>query len=208
SLRAGIVDSIPKLIAERLLGGALEHEQGVRLKCREGPYEQLLADLAVHRLDVVLADQPVPSGLSLSVYGHRLGRSPLCFMARSELARKLRRRFPQSLNAAPMLLPAPTSALRGRIDRWLDDHDVQPLVVGEFDDSALMKAFGQAGTGVIVAPAAIEAEVRRMYRLVAIGTADTVFEDYFAVTPYKDIRHVAVERLCRNAPTRLAASES
>jgi LysR family transcriptional activator of nhaA len=143
TLIVGIVSSMPKLIVERILAPALLAESPVRVRCQESSLEQLLAELAVHKLDIVLSDQPVPDGLGLKVFNHRLGESGMSFFARANQARRYRGKFPRSLNDAPMLLPSQHSALRRRLDDWFESCELSPAIVGEFDDSALLKAFGE-----------------------------------------------------------------
>ena len=198
-LIVGIVNSMPKLIAERLIAPALASDEPIRIRCHEASLEQLLADLAVHRLDLVLSDQPIPDGLSLRAYNHRLGESGLSFFAHRSLAKRYRGRFPRSLNGSPMLLPSQNSALRRRLDEWFEQEDVVPTIAGEFDDSALMKAFGEAGTGVFAAPTVIEAEVGRMYRATVVGRTDAIRERFYAISAERRLKHPAVLRITNAA---------
>ena len=146
-LSVGVVSSMPKLIVERIVAPAMLNDDPLRVRCSEASLEQLLSNLAVHRLDLVLSDQPMPSGLSLRAYNHFLGESGLSFFAPKSLSRRLRNNFPESLHDAAILLPARTSALRRQLDEWFERNDIAPSIVGEFDDSALLKAFGEAGAG-------------------------------------------------------------
>ena len=164
TLSIGIVNSMPKLIGERIIAPALTGDDAVRAHCHEASLEQLLSELAIHKLDIVLSDRPVPDGLNLKAFNHRLGESGMSFFVQGKLARRYRASFPRSLTDAPMLLPTQNSALRRRLDDWFEDHEIAPRVVGEFDDSALLKAFGEAGAGVFAAPTVIEKEICRMYR--------------------------------------------
>ncbi|NNC65426.1 MAG: transcriptional activator NhaR [Gammaproteobacteria bacterium] len=207
TLAVGIVSSMPKLIAERIVAPTLTGEQPMRVRCYESSLEQLLADLAVHKLDIVLSDQPVPDGLGLKAYHHRLGESSMSFFAPKKQARRYRGRFPESLNDAPMLLPTQHSALRRRLDDWLESHDLYPRVVGEFDDSALLKAFGEAGVGLFTAPTAIEVEVCRMYRMSVIGTTDEIKERFYAISAERRLRHPAVVQITDMARADLFAHE-
>ncbi len=192
SLSVGIVSSMPKLIAERIVAPAMMAEQSVRVRCHEASLEQLLSELAVHRLDIVLSDQPVPDGLNLKAYNHRLGESSMSFFALRSQARRYRSRFPESLADAPMLLPSPNSALRRRLDDWFEAHSVFPRIVGEFDDSALLKAFGEAGAGIFAGPTVIAEEICRMYRMSVIGETDEIKERYYAISPERRLRHASV----------------
>ena len=164
----GVTDVVPKLVASRVLEPALALEEPVRVVCLEGKLEALLAELAVHRLDMVLSDRPAPDGLNIRAYSHSLGVSAISFFcAGADLARRLRRRFPTSLHEAPMLLPTGNTALRRSLDHWFDDHKLVPHVVGEFEDSALLKAFGRSGRGIFPGPTAIEAAIKTPYRAAA-----------------------------------------
>jgi LysR family transcriptional activator of nhaA len=192
SLVVGIVSSMPKLIAERIIAPALTAEVPVRVRCHEASLEQLLSELAVHKLDLVLSDQPVPDGLNLKAYNHRLGESGLSFFVKRSQARRYRRRFPQSLSEAPMLLPSPNSALRRRLDDWFENRELSPRIVGEFDDSALLKAFGEAGTGVFAGPSVIEEEICRMYRTSVIGQTNEIRERFYAISPERRLKHTSV----------------
>ncbi len=192
TLSVGVVSSMPKLIAERIIAPSLLDDEPIRIRCHEASLEQLLGELAVHQLDIVLSDQPMPSGLSLRAFNHRLGESGLTFFSQRRVARQYRGKFPQSLNDAPMLLPSQHSALRRRLDDWFDGHDIVPIVVGEFDDSALLKAFGEAGAGLFAAPSVIEKEICKMYGMSVIGRTDKVTEHFYAISPERRIKHPAV----------------
>lgn len=192
TLAVGIVSSMPKLIAERIIAPAMMTGQPIRVRCHEASIEQLLAELAVHKLDLVLSDQPVPDGLSLKAYNHRLGESGMSFFALRSEARRYRGKFPESLQDAPMLLPSPNSALRRRIDDWFEALELAPRIVGEFDDSALLKAFGEAGAGLFAAPTVIEDHVCRMYRTAVIGRTDEISERFYAISPERRLKHPSV----------------
>ena len=203
TLTVGIVNSIPKLIAERIIAPALGNEEPIRVRCHEASLEQLLAELAVHRLDLVLSDQPIPDGLSLRAYNHRLGESGLSFFVRRGVARRYRGSFPHNLNGAPMLLPLQNSALRRRLDEWFEQENLTPVIAGEFEDSALMKAFGEAGAGVFAAPTAIEAEIGRMYRAAVLGRTEAIRERFYAISAERRLRHPAVVLITNAARTDL-----
>jgi LysR family transcriptional activator of nhaA len=201
-LSIGIVSSMPKLIAERIIAPALIDDDPIRIRCHEATLEQLLGELAVHRLDIVLSDQPMPQVFSLKAYNHRLGESGLAFFAQRRVARRYKKSFPQSLDEAPMLLPGQQTALRRRLDDWFDSNAVAPQIVGEFDDSALLKAFGEAGAGLFAAPSVIENEICKMYGMAVIGRTDEVAEQFYAISPERRIKHPAVARI-----TELAREE-
>jgi LysR family transcriptional activator of nhaA len=206
-LNVGIVNSIAKLITYQILEPATEMEDEIRLVCWEGDFEKLLADLAVHRLDVVITDHPIPTGLSVKAYNHLLGESGVSFFAAGRKAETYAKRFPQSIDKAPLLLPVNTSALRRRLDDWFEQRGLHPEVVAEFDDSALMKAFGAAGAGIFPAPTAISATLERMYGVRNVGSIDDVHETYYAVSPERKITHPAVLRITETARNRLFREE-
>ena len=200
-LDVGVVNSIAKLIAYRILEPALEGDAPSRVVCREADLDRLLGDLAVHRLDLVISDRPIPSGLNVRAYNHRLGESRITLFARHGVADRYRRGFPRSLDGAPLLLPAGGSTLRRGLDGWFERAGIVPRVVAEFDDSALLKAFGEAGTGLFPAPSAIAAQVERMYQAQAVGEADGVTEAYYAISPERKLKHPAVVRITELART-------
>ena len=204
-LSVGIVSSMPKLIAERIVAPAMLVERPVRVRCHESSLEQLLSELAVHKLDLVLSDQPVPDGLGIKAYNHRLGDSGMSFFSQRNRARRYRAKFPESLNDAPLLLPSQHSALRWRLDDWFENHELSPRIAGEFDDSALLKAFGEAGTGVFAAPTVIEEEVCRMYRMSVIGRTDEIKERFYAISPERRIKHPSVLMITDTARSKLFA---
>src|SRR5574338_257409 len=194
-LNVGVTDVVPKLLAYRVIAPALAMDTPVRVVCREGKPEPLFADLAIHALDLVVADAPVPAGMRVRVYNHLVGESGIGFFATPALARRLKGRFPAQLDGAPVLLPSESCALRRPLEQWLDQNRVHPLIVGEFDDSALMKSFGEAGAGVFVAPAVVAEEVKRQYSVRQIGGTDEVKERLYAVTAERKVKHDAVVRI-------------
>lgn len=202
-LNVGIVNSIPKLIACRALEGTLNLEEPVRVVCWEADLDKLLADLAVHRLDLVLSDRQIPTGLSVKAYNHKLGTSSVALFGSPDLAGRYRPGFPESLGDAPLLLPVKANALRRSFDDWLDRTGVDIRVVAEFEDSALMKAFGGAGKGLFPAPTAIAEEVSRMYGAEVVGEIEGVEEDFYAISPERKLKHPAVLCLTETARSRL-----
>lgn len=199
TFNVGVVNSMPKLVAERIIAPAFGVKDSLRLQCHEASLQPLLGDLATHRLDLVLSDQPMPQGLNMRAYNHRLGESELTFFVRRSDARKYKSRFPDSMHEAPMLLPVRNSVLRRRLDDWFDAKSIVPNVVGEFDDSALMKAFGEAGTGIFVGPSAIEKEICTMYRASAIGRTPDITERFYAISPERRLKHPAVVLITETA---------
>jgi LysR family transcriptional activator of nhaA len=192
SFRVGVVDVLPKSIAHRILEPALLMPEPVRMVCREAGLDTLLAELSVHRLDLVLADRPIPATVSTRGFSDKIAQCAVSFFATRKLADELEPVFPGCLDGAPLLLPGSGTHLRSGIDRWLDKHRLHPRVVAEFDDSALMKAFGQEGAGIFIAPAAIEAEVERQYQVTAIGRSDEVTQAYYAISIERHITHPVV----------------
>ena len=202
-LVVGIVDALPKLVVRKLLEPALQLPEQIRLICHEGKEEQLLAELSVHGLDIVLTDTPVKSGLSVKAYSHLLGECGVSFFAVESLAARVRRNFPQSLNGMPMLLPCPMSALRGSLDQWFDTRDIHPKIVGEFDDQALLKVFGQAGDGIFAAPSVIEKEVVQLHDVTVVGRSDAVREQFYAISVERIIKHPAVAAIQKAASSSI-----
>ncbi|NNF15485.1 MAG: transcriptional activator NhaR [Gammaproteobacteria bacterium] len=206
TLSVGIVSSMPKLIVERIVAPALMAEQPIRVRCHEASLEQLLSELAIHKLDLVLSDQPVPDGLGLKAYDHRLGESGMSFFAQRKIARRYRKNFPDSLSNSPILLPSQHSALRRRLDDWFEKYELSPRIVGEFDDSALLKAFGEAGSGIFAAPTVIEAEICRMYRMAVIGQTEEILERFYAISAERRLKHPSVVLITDTARVDLFGS--
>ena len=204
SLNVGIVNSIPKLVAHSVLRTGLELEPPVRLVCKEDTLQTLLADLSVHRLDLVLSDRPIPIGFSVKAFNHLLGESPVSFFGTEALSKQYAEDFPRSLDGAAMLLPMTGSAQRRSLDGWFDEIGVAPEIVAEFDDSALLKAFGEAGAGVFPAPLAIARQIEQTYHAREIGPAGAVKETYYAISPERILRQSAARTITERARQRLA----
>ncbi len=197
-LVVGVADVLPKLMARRLLEPALRLPEPVRLVCVEDRPERLLADLALHELDVVLSDSPATPNVNVRVFNHLLGECGITFFgARRHAA--LRRGFPRSLNGAPLLVPTQNTTLRRNLDEWFDRNDVRPLIVGEFQDSALLKVFGQTGEGVFAAPSVIEREVTKQFRTPVIGRTKELRERFYAISVERKIQHPAVLAISKAA---------
>ncbi|MEQ8659637.1 MAG: transcriptional activator NhaR [Gammaproteobacteria bacterium] len=208
TFNVGIVNSIAKLVAREILQPVLALEEHVRLVCREGELEKLLGDLAVSRLDFVLSDRPIPTGLSVRAYNHPLGESEVALFAPVAMVRRYRRRFPHGLDDAPMLLPEHSSALRRRIDDWLEARGVRPRIVAEFDDSALMKAFAAGGAGLFPAPIQLADHLARMYGVRPLGVLEGVIEGYVAISPERRLSHLAARRITDLARARFDAERA
>jgi len=203
-LLVGAPEALPKIIVRRLLEPALRLDTPLQMTCRERGPTELLADLAVHRLDVVLADTPIPPLAKVKAYNHLLGSCGVTFMAKSGLARRLRPGFPQSIEGAPVLLPGADAALRASLDGWFDRKNLRPAIVGEFDDSALLKSFGQTGEGFFAVPSVVEEEVSRQYEVEVIERTDEVTESFYAISVERRVRHPAVVAICEAARTLLS----
>lgn len=197
--KVGVADVVPKSITCRLLAPALQLQEPVRIVCRENGIDNLLAELALHRVDLVISDGPIPSDVNVRGYNHPLGECGITFFAAPQLAHTLDGDFPQNLNGAPILLPSEISVMQKRLLNWFDELHIHPRIVGEFDDSALMKAFGQTGTGVFIAPTPIAAEVEKQYGVVAIGQTDHVHEQFYAISVERRISHPAVSAITEAA---------
>ena len=201
--RVGIADSVPKSIAYRLLEPALEAREHVRLICHEGKFEDLLAQLAVQRLDLVIADEPMSRQLSVKAFNHPLGTTAMSFFCTAALQRTLKGSFPSNLDGAPMLLQGSASAMRRRMELWLADKQVHVRTVGEFDDAALMKAFGREGRGVFMSPTVLEAETCEQYGVEVLGRTSELVEEFFAVSVERRIKHPCVAAITEAARRRL-----
>jgi LysR family transcriptional activator of nhaA len=191
-LTVGVANAVPKLIVYRLLRPATRGADPIKLICREDDAERLATALASHALDVVIADTPAPPHVRVKVFNHLLGESDTAFFAPDPLALKLRRRFPASLDGVPMLIPTPNTAVRRGLDAWFDDVRVRPRILGEFEDSALMKAFGQGMGAVFPASAAIARDICRFYGVRVIGRTDAVRERYYAISAERRLTHPGV----------------
>jgi LysR family transcriptional regulator, transcriptional activator of nhaA len=200
-LQVGVADVLPKVVAERLLQPALDAGP-LRLVCREGPLPQLLSALALHELDVVLADAPSADPAGVRTFNHLLGKCGVSFFAATPHA-YLRKDFPHSLDGAPVLLSSETSSIRQALDRWFEAQGVRPAVAGDFDDSALLMAFGQRGLGVFAMPSVIEAEVVRQFDVAVVGRTQEVETCFYAITVERKLRHPAVVAIAEAARSSL-----
>jgi LysR family transcriptional activator of nhaA len=202
TLVVGVADVVPKLVARRLLEPALHLPVPVRLVCREDKPDRLLGELAVHAFDIVLTDAPAVPSIRIRAFDHLLGESGIELFATPPLAQRYRRRFPESLDGAPMLLPTENTALRRALDQWLASRDLRPKVVGEFEDSALLHAFGQAGIGIFPAHSFIGDEVRRQSQVQSIGRLTGVRERFYAISVERKLKHPAALAISEAAKRR------
>ena len=201
--RVGVADVVPKSIVYRLLAPTMELDEVLRINCREDKLERLLADLAIQRLDLVISDSPMPSNLDIKGYSQKLGECGLSFFATPALAQRLDGPFPACLQDAPLLVPGQETVVRSRLLRWLSEQQVQPRIVGEFDDSALMQAFGQSGSGIFVAPSVIAEEVCRQYGVVLIGQTEAVHESFYAISVERKVKHPGIVAITEGARREL-----
>lgn len=198
-LSVGILDALPKLTAHRLLQPVMALGKAVRLVCYEGELDELMSDLALHRLDVVLSDRPVASSGSLRVFSHALGEYAVSLYGAPALAEQYAPGFPASLAGAPLMLPTRTNALRGRLDHWFEANELRPTIVGEFEDAALMETFGRHGLGLFPALSMLGPEIAAQFGARPIGELDGVSEQVFAISGERRIRHPAVEAMLRGS---------
>lgn len=204
TLTVGVPDSMPKLIVHQLLRPAMKLPEPVRIVCREGAIDQLIASLATYDLDVVVSDVPAGPTVRVKAYTHLLGQCGVTFFGNQALARKFKDGFPDSLTGAPVILPTENNQLRRMIDQWLHERDLRPQIIGEFDDSALMKVFGQNGLGLFPAPSAVEHEVRTQYGVESVGQAVGLRESFYAISVERRLKHPAVVAMIEAARTRLS----
>lgn len=205
-LHVGLVDALPKTLARTLLRPALALDRPVHLMVSEGKLVDLVADLVVHRLDVVLSDARVQGSVAQRVYHHELGDCGVTFLARPELARRLRPRFPQSLDGAPAILPTEATALRGSLDRWFAGLGLRPLVVAEIEDSALIKDLAEDGHGFFAVPDLVADEVKRRHRMGLVGHTDECRETVVAISAERRLTHPAVQAVTSVTRDRMRAS--
>ncbi len=201
--RVGVADSVAKSVAYRLLEPALSVAEPVRLICSEGKFPDLLAQLALHRLDLVIADEPMSRRMSVKAFNHSLGSSPMSFFASPALKARLKGDFPQCLNDMPMLIQGAAASVRQQLEGWLTQHQIHPRIIGEFDDGALMTAFGREGRGIFMAPSVLEAETVAQFGVEVFGRTDELLEEFFAVSVERRITHPCVVAITDAARGRL-----
>jgi len=205
-LAVGVTNAVQKLIAYQLIEPALKLPGGLQIHCSEDRLDRLLPLLASHELDLVISDIPLQPGSAVKAFNHPLGHSSVSIFAAPDQAARLRRRFPRSLDGAPFLLPTASSALRRELEAWFDRNDLHPAVVGEFDDSALLKVFGQAGVGAFAGPSVIAREIVRQYGVRLIGRADGPVERYFAISAERRLKHPGIVAISAAARSELFAA--
>lgn len=192
----GIADVVPKLVAEHVLAPALKLSGKVRLICREDKPDRLLADLALHELDVILTDAPASPQVKVRAFSHLLGSSEIAFFGRRELASRYRHGFPASLNGAPVLLPTENTVMRRSLEQWFESRDIRPDIVGEFEDTALINVFGFRGAGLFPAASVIAGELEAQYKVRPVGIISGLKEHLYAITVERRIKHPTVAAIC------------
>ena len=206
--RVGVADSVAKTVVYRLLEPALQLGVQVHLVCVGGSFTDLMAQLALHKMDLVIADEPLTSRLSVKAFNHALGSSPMSVHAAPALRATLQGGFPHCLNDAPMLIPGATSSIRPQFEAWLTRHGLHPRVVGEFDDGALMQAFGREGRGMFPSPTVVEDEVVAQYGVEVLGRSDEMVEDFYAISVERRITHPGVAAITSAARSHLFVAQS
>jgi LysR family transcriptional activator of nhaA len=198
-LVVGIDDVLPKEVAYRILKPTFALKRPVRLLCREGTLERLVADLAIHEIDVVLSDAPITPSLNVRAYSHSLGTCDAIWMATPALAKTLRPGFPKSLDGVPVLLPTDDTAIRRALDQWLEKQDVHPVLIGEFEDYAMLREFARAGHGFAPVPSILEGQFRREYGFARVGVATGIKAEFYAISVERKIKNPAVAAMADNA---------
>ena len=199
----GIPDVLPKLITFRLLEPTLQLEDRIQLICREGPMEDMLGMLAKHELDVVLSDSPVGSMVAIKAFNHPLGECGVGIFGTAALCAAVKEGLPRSLDGAPFIMPAESTALRRSVDRWINDLHIEPNIIGEIDDTALSKVFAEAGVGLTPGPLAIRGEIERQYGLEMLLEIPGVTEKFYAITVERKLKHPAVVAISNAAKSSL-----
>ncbi|MEW8207941.1 MAG: transcriptional activator NhaR [Candidatus Thiodiazotropha taylori] len=203
TLKVGVAMVVPKLLAYRVLEPVLQMQDPVKLICHEAPLVDLLADLSVHKLDMVLADSPINPTLNIRAYNHALGESGITFFAAPDDAQRLRSEFPVSLHGQNILMPSSGSSLRRNLEIWFQRQQIEPVVVAEFEDRALMKTFGERGTAVFTTPTAVEQDVIDKYRVEVVGRSDEITESFYVISPERHIKHPAINTITQTAKADL-----
>ena len=199
----GVTDSLPKMVAYKLLEAALEPEIPSYLVCEEGKQSHLLARLESHDLDLVLADAPIPSDIRIHAFNHFLGESGVLLFGTAALAKRYRKHYPGCLTGAPLLFPKAGTLFRRDLNSWLSLHHIEPQAIGEFEDSAMQKAFGCAGRGLFPGSAVMEKEICRQYDVDVVGEVETVKQRFYAHTVHRRLKHPAVQTIAHLAKHQL-----
>lgn len=201
--KVGVADSVTKSLAYRLLEPALTLDEPVRMICSEGKFPDLLAKLALNQLDLVIADEPMSKRMSVKAFNHELGSTPMSFFCAPTLRKTLQGDFPECLNDAPVLIQGAQASVRQQWEGWLSRHQLHPRTIGEFDDGALMTAFGRKGRGVFMAPSVMETDIVEQFGVEVIGRSDELVEEFFAVSVERRITHPCVVAITKTARGQL-----
>lgn len=201
--RVGVSDALPKITTYRLLEPALVMQPAFRLHVRIDKTERLMGELAIHALDLVIADAPMTPSLRVRAFNHLLGETSVSIFGSAALARTARRGFPGSLHGAPMLLQTSNTAVRQSLDQWFDVHRIEPQVVGEVEDMAMLQTLGEHGLGLFAAPSVVRNEICRRYHVSCVGELEKVREKFYAISVERRITHPAVRVIADQAKRRL-----
>jgi len=203
TLRIGVADVLPKWIAYRLIEPALSITPLARIICREHRPDRLLAELAINELDVVLSDGPMGPNINVRAFNHFLGACDVAFYAQPKLTGSLHEKFPHNLDGAPVLLPTDSMAIRPILDVWFETQRIRPRVVGEFDDFALLRVFGETGMGIVPAPCVLDSEMTKRYGFKRIGRTKAVRASFYAISVEHKVKNAAVAAICEAARQEL-----
>lgn len=203
----GVTDIIPKVLAFDLFRTCLDYDENLKLICKEGGLDSQLAELALNKVDIIFSDQPLPPGGHIKAYNHFVGETGMAFFATKEIASKIAADFPKSLHHCPTLLPGEKSTQKVELLAWFDRINIVPDIVAEFEDSALMKLFGQAGYGVFCAPAPIAEHVKQQYQVEVVGVTNEIREDFYLISPERKLKHPAALHLFEFASDLIAKTE-
>lgn len=206
--RVGVADAVPKAIAYRLIQPATVLGESSQIICREWKLDSLLAELALHKLDLVIADTPIPPSISVRAFNHRLGTCGTSFFAAPALYKHCKGKFPACLDGAPLLVPGEDSAAGQSLRGWLKNHALHPRIVGEFDDGALAKEFGRHGAGIFVGPTVLSEEIEQQYHVKTLGSTDELVNEFFAISVERRITHPCVVAITETARNELFAARS
>ncbi len=207
-LYVGISDAIPKILSHRVLAPALETDPPIHVICKEDRPDRLLAELMVQRIDLILSDQPVSGPTEVKTYNHLLGETGVSFFAPPSLAYAARVGFPGSMAQIPFLMPGAGTPLRRSLEQWFDGAGVRPRVVGEFEDSALMKEFGRNGAGVFPGPTALATEICQENQVEVIGSVPEIVERFYAVTAKRRVEPPGLTAIVETARAQLFCAKT
>jgi LysR family transcriptional activator of nhaA len=205
-LSVGIVEAFPKLLAHQIIAPALQAFEHLHLRVDTAPPDRLFAQLAVHDLDLVIFDSQMPATVDVRAYNHKLGESTVTIAGTRELAERYAEGFPGSLHGAPFIMPGPDTMLRRSLRQWMSDSGIEPRVVADIEDSAILKTFGAGGVGLFALPTAVASDVARMYEAELLGELPGVVERYWAISAERRIRNPAVAAIANAAQNELLVS--